>query len=441
MQRPDVIVIGAGLAGLACTRDLARAGTDVLLIEARGRVGGRVESEVLADGRTVQLGGEIVGEVHRAYLGLVEELGLTLVPSYVAEQGEVGYDLIGGVEIGEDWLEPDDVASLERLEAELVRLSRDVDPDDPWSHPDAHRLDRMSRGDLARQVGCTPKAFRKMSAQMASAAGGSIERVSLLGELRAIAGVGGRLQSDYEAWEALKVDGGSSVLVDTLERELQGRIRYDAPVAAIDVGDPCTVTLAGGEQLQAGAVVCCMPVGPLRAVEISGLSEARLQSLRRQRQIRAAKAVVALDEPVWRRVECNGLIESEHETGGFWVQGENTLSSLHGPEHIAYLEAAPEGVATADLLASLERVVGAVSPVAVLWRHWGMDPFTLGYVSHWAPGDLTAVGPLHATHEPPFYLAGSDHWACGYMEGAVATGRAAARAVLGGEPIPLYPAR
>ena len=222
MQRSDVIVIGAGLAGLACTRDLARAGTDVLLIEARGRVGGRVEGEVLADGRTVQMGGEIVGEVHHAYLGLVEELGLTLVPSYVDEPGEVGFDLVGGVEIGERWLQPDDLASLERLEAELVRLSRDIDPDDPWSHPDAQRLDRLSRGDLARQVGCTPNAFRKMAAQMASAAGGSIERVSLLGELRAISAVGGKLQSDYEAWEALKVEGGSSVLVDTLERELQG---------------------------------------------------------------------------------------------------------------------------------------------------------------------------------------------------------------------------
>jgi monoamine oxidase len=440
MQRADVIVIGAGLAGLACARDLARAGTDVLLVEARGRVGGRVESEVLDDGRTVQLGGEIVGEVHHAYLGLVAELGLTLVPSYVAEPGETGFDLIGGVEIGEGWLAPDDVASLARLEAELVRLARDVDPGDPWSHPDAVRLDRLSRGDLARQVGCTPIAFRRMATQLASSAAGSLERTSLLGELRMIAAAGGKLPSDYAAWEALKVEGGSSVLVDTLEAELAGRIRYDAPVVAIDIGKPCVVTLQGGEPLAAGAVVSCAPVGPLRAIEISGVSAARLQSLRRQRQLRAAKAVIALDEPVWRRVECNGLIESEHETGGFWVQGENTLSSLHGPEHIGYLEAAPDGVATRDLLASLERVVGPVTPVATRWRHWGMDPYTLGYITHWAPGDLTAVGPLHATHEPPFYVAGSDQWAAGYMEGAVATGRAAARAVLGGDPIPLYPA-
>ncbi len=66
------------------------------------------------------------------------------------------------------------------------------------------------------------------------------------------------------------------------------------------------------------------------------------------------------------------------------------------------------------------------------WRFWGTDPWTLGYVSHWAPGDLTAVGPLHGTHEPPFYVAGSDQWVVGYMEGAIRTGRAAAEAILGG---------
>jgi hypothetical protein len=41
-----------------------------------------------------------------------------------------------------------------------------------------------------------------------------------------------------------------------------------------------------------------------------------------------------------------------------------------------------------------------------------------------------AVGPLHGEHEPSFYVCGSDQWDCGYMEGAVRTGRAEARAAL-----------
>ena len=73
----DVLVLGAGLAGLTAARDLAAAGADVTVLEARDRVGGRVEQIRIDDGRPVQLGGEVVGPVHTSYLALVEELGLT----------------------------------------------------------------------------------------------------------------------------------------------------------------------------------------------------------------------------------------------------------------------------------------------------------------------------------------------------------------------------
>ena len=56
----DVAVLGAGLAGLSAARDLHRAGTDVVVLEARERPGGRVEAVALADGRTIQAGGEVV---------------------------------------------------------------------------------------------------------------------------------------------------------------------------------------------------------------------------------------------------------------------------------------------------------------------------------------------------------------------------------------------
>ena len=93
----DVLVLGAGLAGLAAARDLALGGADVTVLEARQRVGGRVEQLRIDDGRPVQLGGEVVGPFHTAYLGLVAELGLTLQPSYTGVAGLTTYDLAEGV--------------------------------------------------------------------------------------------------------------------------------------------------------------------------------------------------------------------------------------------------------------------------------------------------------------------------------------------------------
>ena len=122
----------------------------------------------------------------------------------------------------------------------------------------------------------------------------------------------------------------------------------------------------------------------------------------------------------------NGLAETEWLFGSTWPQGDGVLSLLVPPERLravhrrAARRAPPDGARRSAALYGERRR----EPAAMLERAWGADPYTLGYISCWAPGDLTRVGPLHGTHEPPFYVAGSDHWVAGYMEGAVRTGRA-----------------
>jgi monoamine oxidase len=110
------------------------------------------------------------------------------------------------------------------------------------------------------------------------------------------------------------------------------------------------------------------------------------------------------------------------------------------PERFAAFLAAPPDLREQTVLEGLVALYGerARDHGALLERLWGADPFTRGYIASWAPGDVTRVGPLHGTHEPPFYVAGSDHWVAGYMEGAVRTGRAAARAALNGDVEPAH---
>jgi monoamine oxidase len=54
------VVVGAGLAGLAAASALARAGREVVVLEARDRIGGRVWSRELADGSVVEMGAEFI---------------------------------------------------------------------------------------------------------------------------------------------------------------------------------------------------------------------------------------------------------------------------------------------------------------------------------------------------------------------------------------------
>jgi monoamine oxidase len=264
-------------------------------------------------------------------------------------------------------------------------------------------------------------------------AGGSEERRSLLGVLRQVAVAGAEELYGSERWEGLRLATGSASLALAMGEELGARVRLGAVVTALDVAsDGVTATLADGERVEAAAVVCALPVAPLRDLVVTGVSDARLASLHRQRQARAAKVVAAYPRPVWRDAGANGLALSEGVVGSSWPQGADALSMLLGPERLGDFLGAPPAVRRAEVLAILVDLYGpaAAEPDAYVERHWGIDPFTQGYVAQWAPGDLTAVGPLHGTHEPPFYVAGSDHWVCGYMEGAVRTGRSAAAEVL-----------
>lgn len=123
MNRSDVIVLGAGLAGLSAARDLTAAGADARVLEARNRAGGRVYQTELPDGRLMQLGGEVVGPSHTAYTQLVDELGLTLVPAFAALPGDDVWMLADGRHVG-DLPFFDDADRLDRPRSGSRRVGR-----------------------------------------------------------------------------------------------------------------------------------------------------------------------------------------------------------------------------------------------------------------------------------------------------------------------------
>ena len=433
----DVLVVGAGLAGLSCARDLAAGGADVVVLEARDRVGGRVEQLRIDEGRPIQLGGEVVGLFHTAYLGLVEELGLTLQPSYVAVAGQQSFALLEGVERGDGpwpFRTPEDRADYSRVERLYGELVRTVDPDDPWSHPDALRLDETSVGSWLRSVDARPDVVRSLENGSLYLADGSIERWSLLATLRKSAAAEDFSFYSEEIWESLQVAEGSAEVAERMAAGLGARVRLGAVVRSLRVSaSGCRVTLGSGETLAAEAIVCAVPVGVLRDIEIDGVQPDRLASLRAQRMALAAKVVAVYDRSIWEDAGANGLAGGEHVLGSTWPQRDGVLSALVPPDRIAYVLATPPDDRPRLVHDELARLYGEAARAtrSVHIRLWATDPFTRGYVTQWWPGDVMRVGPLHGTHAPPFYVCGSDQWAAGYMEGAVRTGRATAAAMLG----------
>ena len=240
MSRPDVVVVGAGLAGLSAARDLEAGGAQVTVLEARARVGGRVEQVELPDGRRVQLGGEVVGDAHTSYLGLVEELGLTLTPSYVAEPGEitrqVAGPLEGSVDVGAwpSWFTAADIASHEVVEAALEKVVAAIDPADPFAFPDLRRLDQLSVGGFLREAGATAAVLRAFELVHLSLSDGSIERTSMFAYARKQAVGGGTASYDVEEWENQRVAEGSATVALTVRRS-SGRPAATAMLATSSI--------------------------------------------------------------------------------------------------------------------------------------------------------------------------------------------------------------
>src|SRR5215208_6552599 len=85
-EQVDVVVVGAGLAGLLAARELLAANVSVLVLEARDRVGGRLLNHTFADGTVVEVGGQWVGPTQDRLIALADELGIGTYASW--DEGE-----------------------------------------------------------------------------------------------------------------------------------------------------------------------------------------------------------------------------------------------------------------------------------------------------------------------------------------------------------------
>ena len=416
----DVLVLGAGLAGLAAARDLAAGGADVLVLEARDRAGrARRAGSCSTTAACVQMGGEVVGRVpHRlpragGRAGAGDRAAATS-PSRARCAGTSPRAPGQG-----DWPPFFTRRRRRRRRADRGRaasqLAATVDPDDPWAHPDAAALDAISFAGWLRAQGATPGGRCACTSSARSrwrAARSSGSRCSA--QLRLVAVAGAEEIYGYERWEGMRLARGQrGARRCGMAEELGDRVRLGARVTAIDVGAlQRAVTLRDGEELRAEASSARCPSGrcatsPSPACRTRGWRACTASARRsRPRSSRRTRAGLARRGRERARATARGRLARP----GRRATTRSRCSSRPSGSRI-FLAAPP--AAAAPRCSPRWRGCTAsarAEPDALLERAWGLDPLTQGYVAQWAPGDLTAVGPLHGTHEPPFYVCGSDHW-------------------------------
>jgi monoamine oxidase len=442
----DVIVVGAGLAGLAAARRLVAGGHDVTVLEARDRVGGRTEGGTLSDGTPVELGGQWLGEGHTRMYALCEELGLTTFRTW-NDEGLLLLDLKGRRSRVQPHkgavprVSPFALADLAQGLARFERLARRVDLDRPWRTPGAGRLDGQTweswiRRNLRTTAG---RAYFQIACEAVWAA--EPADVSLLHAMfytRSNADLETLLAVDRGAQQD-RVVGGSVLVSRRMAEELGDRVVLSAPVRRIAQGPSgVTVETRGGARHEADAVVVTLSPTLAGRLEYSpALPAERDQLTQRVPNGSVIKTYAAYPTPFWREEGLNGQVASDQ--GPVKVVFDNSPPSGTPGVLMGFIEGAEarrwtratEAERREAVLSCFVRYFGprAADPVEYLERDWSAEEFTRGcYGAHFGPGTWTSYG--EALREPVgrIHWAGADYardWN-GYMEGAVRSGETVA---------------
>ncbi|NUT51067.1 MAG: FAD-dependent oxidoreductase [Saccharothrix sp.] len=311
----DVVIVGAGLAGLTAADQLARAGYDVVVVEGRDRVGGRIRKTEIA-GVPVDAGATWVAPHHAAVRDLASRLGCEFVPQFHRGKGVISF---GGRRRTESLtaLAPWVTLDITRIMGALQKVVDNLPVSSPWEHPDAARLDSMSLGEWLTSKHALAGTRKFMTMFSLVQWGAPVSDVSLFNALRYIKTLGGvEFMLKVEGGDQQdRVLGSAHTLAGGLADTLGSRVIVGSPVETITtVGDRVTVETSR-HTIDARFVIVTASPTHRSTIEFSPALPERHYGLARSWRLGAlSKAFVAYGRPFWRDGGLSGEAVSDDET-------------------------------------------------------------------------------------------------------------------------------
>lgn len=422
-RHSDVVVIGAGLAGITASRELTQRGLSVTVLEARHRIGGRAWADHRL-GRLVELGGNFVHwsnpfvwhELQRHGMRIAK--GLRQERVYWVTRGEVRVNT------------PEEVTEL--LAPAMDAMVADAEEKFPYPYDvytmNIREVDRESFANRIARLAVTEEQ-RDLVGAVNAYGSQNPDRQSISQLLRLTSLYSGDWKAMFAAGDTWRLESGTTKLVHAIWSQGDARIELSTPVASVDDAENSVqVRTRAGDEYVARAVIVAVPINAMSEIEFAP----RLP----------APAARLIDEghsnrgfKLWARVR--GEVEAfrAHVPSGegplnfvmteYRVDGDTLVVAFGGCDSGLDMSDR-EGVQTA-----LRRFVPDLEVLAVDGHDWSADEFARGTWVMFDVGQLAECVPALQRPHGRIWFAGGDiaHGFPSWMDGAIESGTFAAHAV------------
>ncbi|ANN60881.1 FAD-dependent oxidoreductase [Mesorhizobium loti] len=432
----DVVVVGAGFAGAVAARELSNSEHNVVVLEGRDRIGGRVWSRQ-AWGRSFEVGGQLVHWSQPHIWAELTRYGFEIFDLHDEGQGFAKSLFLNGNRL--ERMSPEEMD--DRIGRGLERISpvaRAVfeRPYDPFfRESEVEQADSLSMPEGLAHLGMPEDERAILEAAFTAAFSAPVERGAYTQALRRLASAGGFSVGDIIRF---RVRGGLQAVVEAILADSRAEVLLNTAVERIERTDGgVRIHTASGAEWAAKAVVVTAPVNALSGINfVPPLSEAKRAMIAERQATQGSMFFLQL---VGEYEPFVALASSEHPLT--WMETRTridggVIAQVLGPDAARF---------DMNDLTQVQAAVRQWLPDAIvagtLGHNWTGDPFSGQTWTIARPGQLTKYHRELVNPEGGVYLAGTDYasgW-YGYVDGAIESGLTVAqklRRALGGAQSP-----
>ncbi|MCL7748276.1 flavin monoamine oxidase family protein [Halalkalibacter alkaliphilus] len=441
LNEVNVVIVGAGLAGLTAAHELKKRDVSFIILEARSRAGGRVYSTMSDENLPIDLGAQWIGPGQKRMMRLAEEYNLQLTPTF--QKGKTLFHLRGKKNKTKGNMPKlSALATLNMmiLKKKIDKLSKQIPANEPWTSELAKQLDKMTLEEFIQVHSHSNSAsayYRLIIEELLCA---KLYEVSALDFLWCIKSAGSI--DDLLAAESFWFKDGAGKLIDKLIEPLTEFIYFDHPVQRIIYEEKKAVVYARNQSWTTSEVIITIPPNFITNIHFDPpLPSDRVQLSERAGLPSVTKLIFIYDRPFWRELGLNGTAYSDQPPVNLTIDSSpedgkrGILTVLIGSKSARDL-ASMKAEARHDLVKkALIRFFGkeAELPLRVFEKDWTADMWTHGgYGTHFPTGVISHFGPSLIEPVGPIHWAGTEtafEWRM-YMEGAVQSGERVVSEVL-----------